>query len=1159
MTSPLPLPAHGIVDRAPARAWEDAFPLGNGRHGALAFGDPWHETVIITHHALIKPADSGDVEAPPLLAGRLREVRDLLLHGESAAALARFTAGWPERSPRSFHPAFAVRVSSRTRGEPPGYLRTLDFTTGLASAAWPGWRRFCFVSRAGDVVVQRIQAPPGTSLTISHDVRLPGAPPDLTVSCQVHRTGAGELVAVVRVTYPGGRGGYTGITRVITDPPDESSRPSPNGSIGTIQVSGARDVLLLTQITVPALPDAPETPDSWRPEPMKSGFHGVSAPYERLFCDHAARHREAYGAVHLDLGAAREDRALPVSELLERQARRPGVPEPALLEKLFDSGRYLLLAASGLLPPRLPGLWQGDWHAAWAGAITGNANLNLQLAGAVTNQVPAAIHALAGMIGRHLPDWRVNARRIFGVRGIAAPAHSDGGDGRNYHFAEDYPHHLWTAGADWLLVPLLDHVDATGDEEFLRSAVLPALTELALFYEDFLAGSADVSPSSERVIIVPSYSPENAPGGWSGAAVNATMDIAAARHALTAAADACERLGVEDGPGQGVQRWRRLAARLPGYRINGDGVLAEWAWPPASSGRPTLPDSYQHRHVSHLYPVWPLRDITVADTPELAAAARRALELRGAQDGSAHGYLHRALAAARLGDAELAGGFVAALTGGGFFYRSLMSSHYPRCQVYNADAACGLPGVLTQLLVDSAPPLRDRPGRIELLPAVPAFLAAGRLTGVRTLTRVLVTELRWDLRAGLATAALTSDTDQAVELSCAGSPARTMTLAAGQTVRVGLDYGLDNEVKRFDRGEDREKAVVVMPTLADVARHAGVAASTVSYVLSGKRSVSEETRRRVQRSIELLNYHPHAGARALASSRSNVLALFVPLRSDLYVPVMMEIAIGVTTTARRYGHDVLLLTSDEGPAGIKRVVSSARADAVILTDISMDDDRIPMLRDAGIDAVLIGVPADPEGLDCIDLDFTEAGRLCVQHLAELGHREVAFIGEAEAVYRRHVGFAERTLRGIRAGAAESGVDIVHRPCDGSYEATAGVLARVLEERPRTTGLVVQNEAVIPPLLSLLRTAGRTVPEDVSIVALCPDQIAEQTSPRLSSVNMPAQRLGSGAVEMLMRSRSVAAPKRSGTVVLIPPALTVRGSSAAGPATTATADTGDKNP
>lgn len=329
-----------------------------------------------------------------------------------------------------------------------------------------------------------------------------------------------------------------------------------------------------------------------------------------------------------------------------------------------------------------------------------------------------------------------------------------------------------------------------------------------------------------------------------------------------------------------------------------------------------------------------------------------------------------------------------------------------------------------------------------------------------------------------------------------------------------------------------------MATLADVARQAGVASSTVSYVLSGKRSVSEETRQRVRRAVEALGYHPHVGARALASSRSNVLALIVPLRSDMYVPVMMEIAIGVVTAARGHGYDVLLLTNDEGPDGIRRITSSARADAVILTDVGMQDDRIATIAEAGIDAVLIGVPANPAGLDCVDLDFASAGRLCIGHLAELGHRTVAFIGEADGVYRRHIGFAERTLGGIRAGAAACGVDLVHRPCDGSYEAAAGTLARIFEERPHTTGLIVQNEGIIPPLMSLLRTSGRAVPEDVSIVALCPDQVAEQTAPRLTSVTIPATELGTRAVDLLMRRM---AGEVATEVRLIPPSLTIRGS------------------
>lgn len=330
----------------------------------------------------------------------------------------------------------------------------------------------------------------------------------------------------------------------------------------------------------------------------------------------------------------------------------------------------------------------------------------------------------------------------------------------------------------------------------------------------------------------------------------------------------------------------------------------------------------------------------------------------------------------------------------------------------------------------------------------------------------------------------------------------------------------------------------MMATIADVARHAGVATSTVSYVLSGKRPVAPQTRERIERSIELLDYHPNAGARALASSRSSVLALLVPLRSELYVPVMMEIAIAVTTTARQFGYDVLLMTSDGGPADIRRVAMTGRADGVIVMDVGMEDERIPVLREAGINSVLIGVPADARALACVDLDFTAAGELCVQQLADLGHREVAFIGEAAAVYERRSGFAERTLRGIQQRAREMGVRLVHRPCESGHEAAAATISRILEERPRTTGLIVQNEAVISPLFSVLRTVGRIIPEDMSVVAICPDQLAERTSPLLTSVAIPAQDMGRRAVELLMRRLD---DGQTAEVVLLQPELTNRAS------------------
>lgn len=335
-----------------------------------------------------------------------------------------------------------------------------------------------------------------------------------------------------------------------------------------------------------------------------------------------------------------------------------------------------------------------------------------------------------------------------------------------------------------------------------------------------------------------------------------------------------------------------------------------------------------------------------------------------------------------------------------------------------------------------------------------------------------------------------------------------------------------------------------MATIAEVARHAGVSSSTVSYVLSGKRSISEKTRNRVERSIRELGYHPNAGARALASNRSRIIALMVPLRTDMYLPVMMEIAIAVATTARQHGQDVLLLTGEEGPTAVRRVVGSGLADAMIVMDVELDDERVPLLRTAERPSVLIGQPADPAGLTCVDLDFAATGALCVDHLADLGHREIAMIGEGRGVYRRHTGFAERTVEGLRARARERGVRVIHRPCEGTYESTAGVLARVFEERPGTTGLVVQNESAVDPLLSLLRQQGRAVPEDVSVVAICPEQVAMQASVQLTSVALPAHEMGRQAVELVMAKIEGAEPE---ALTLLSPQLTVRASTGPAPA------------
>ncbi|GAA3422735.1 LacI family DNA-binding transcriptional regulator [Streptosporangium vulgare] len=327
-------------------------------------------------------------------------------------------------------------------------------------------------------------------------------------------------------------------------------------------------------------------------------------------------------------------------------------------------------------------------------------------------------------------------------------------------------------------------------------------------------------------------------------------------------------------------------------------------------------------------------------------------------------------------------------------------------------------------------------------------------------------------------------------------------------------------------------------TISEVARHAGVAVSTVSYVLSGKRAISADTRRRVLDSVRVLGYHPNAGARALASKRANVIALVLPLRAGVHVPVLMQFATSVVTAARRYDHDVLLLTADEGSDGLRRAAASALVDGLVLMDVELHDSRVPLLRELAEPSVLIGFPADAAGLTCVDLDFARAGALCVEHLAERGHREVALLGAPSVVYERGTGFARRTREGFAEAVAEAGLTGVALPCEENFDQVSTTIAGLLDARPDLSGLVVHNEAAVGHVLGALRQYGRRVPGDIAVVAICPGDIAERASPPLTSVLIPAEEVGRQAVRLLMEKLEGRAVP-DGT--LLQPRLTVRDS------------------
>lgn len=327
-----------------------------------------------------------------------------------------------------------------------------------------------------------------------------------------------------------------------------------------------------------------------------------------------------------------------------------------------------------------------------------------------------------------------------------------------------------------------------------------------------------------------------------------------------------------------------------------------------------------------------------------------------------------------------------------------------------------------------------------------------------------------------------------------------------------------------------------MVTIDDVAQRAGVATSTVSYALSGKRPISEATRQRIEQAIADLGYRRHAGAKALASAHTDVIGLVAPLRVGVNVNVIMEFVAGVVAGASSSGYDILLLTQEAGV--LDRVVGSSMVDAVIVMDIEDTDPRVPELVALGRPTVLIGIPAAPAGLSCIDLDFRQAGVEAARHLASLGHRKLALLGSPSQVMARHTSYAERMTSGFTSGCDEVGAEYLVIPTDSSVKGARTAVDRLFNEFPEVTGIVVHNEAALPHTISALRDRGIKLPEDLSLIAVCPESTALSQAVPITSIAIPAESIGRTAVEMLT---AMIDHERLAEVRLITPRLVDRAS------------------
>lgn len=276
------------------------------------------------------------------------------------------------------------------------------------------------------------------------------------------------------------------------------------------------------------------------------------------------------------------------------------------------------------------------------------------------------------------------------------------------------------------------------------------------------------------------------------------------------------------------------------------------------------------------------------------------------------------------------------------------------------------------------------------------------------------------------------------------------------------------------------------PTSADVAREAGVSQSTVSYVMSGKRPISATTRRRVEDAIARLTYEPHAGARALAGHRTSTIAVVMPLRRSSSAERLMMFVEEITLAARGRDFDVLLVTADEGPAGLRRVAGRSLCDAVVVMEVGTADERVEIARGLSLPVVFVGVPEDSAGLDCLDFDFESAGGLLVGELADTGHRTVDVLGWGPLVVAEGFNYVPRFRRGARRAAEERGVQLRWHEPAGERDVRQVVDAALAASEP--AGLLLVT--AIPETLRALGDRGARPGRDVDVVALATDGEAE---------------------------------------------------------------------